>query len=134
MGERDADAATARQVLTSDPDLEPVDEGGARGGGRRTLLRAAATLAAVIALGAGAAVFLRWAHFVGADETTGHVAVYQGLPIELFAGVKLYHEVQDTPIAYASLDQETRKQLFDHTIRSKSSAVTAAEHAGDGQP
>jgi PPM family protein phosphatase len=135
IGERDADdAATSRQVLTSDPDLEPPDDDSAGGSARRTVLRVAATLAVVIALGAGAAAFLRWAHFVGADESSGHVAVYQGLPVDLFAGVKLYHEVQDTPIAYASLDEATRKRLFDHTIRSKSSAVAAARHAGDGQP
>jgi protein phosphatase len=134
IGERDADAATARQVLTADPDLEPPDDERSGGGSRRTVLRAVATLAVVVALSAGAAAFLRWAHFVGADQTSGHVAVYQGLPIELFAGVKLYHEVQDTPIAYASLDQATRKRLFDHTIRSKSSAIAAAEHAGDAQP
>ena len=91
-------------------------------------------LAVVIALGVGSAAFLRWAHFVGADETSGHVAVYQGLPVDLFAGIKLYHEVQSTPIAYASLDPATRKKLFDHTIRSKSSAVAAAQHAGEPQP
>jgi PPM family protein phosphatase len=133
IGERDGEQAeTRRQVLTSDPDLEPEDTGG--GGGRRSLMWALATLAVVIALGVGSAAFLRWAHFVGADEASGHVAVYQGLPIELFAGVKLYHEVQSTPIAYASLDPATRKKLFDHTIRSKSSAVAAAQHAGEPQP
>jgi protein phosphatase len=132
IGERDGEQAeTRRQVLTSDPDLEPEDAGG---GGRRSLMWALATLAVVNALGVGSAAFLRWAHFVGADEASGHVAVYQGLPIELFAGVKLYHEVQSTPIAYASLDPATRKRLFDHTIRSKASAVAAAQHAGEPQP
>ena len=132
IGERDGEQAeTRRQVLTSDPDLEPEDTGG---GGHRSLMWALATLAVVIALGAGSAAFLRWAHFVGADEASGHVAVYQGLPIDLFAGVKLYHEVQSTPIAYASLDPATRKRLFDHTIRSKASAVAAAQHAGEPQP
>lgn len=134
IGERDGEAAAAapRQVLTSDPDLEPREERG--GGGRRTLMWVAATLAVVFALGAGSVAFLRWAHFVGADEASGHVAVYQGLPIELFANIKLYHEVLDTPIAYASLDPATRKKLFDHTIRSRASAVSAAEHAGQPQP
>ncbi|HEX2589202.1 MAG TPA: Stp1/IreP family PP2C-type Ser/Thr phosphatase [Gaiellales bacterium] len=133
IGERDGEQAeTRRQVLTSDPDLEPEDTGG--GGRRRSLMWALATLAVVIALGVGSAAFLRWAHFVGADEASGHVAVYQGLPIDLFAGIKLYHEVQSTPIAYASLDPATRKKLFDHTIRSKSSAVAAAQRAGEPQP
>ncbi|HYW29764.1 MAG TPA: Stp1/IreP family PP2C-type Ser/Thr phosphatase [Gaiellales bacterium] len=133
IGERDGEQAEQRrQVLTSDPDLEPEDTGG--GGGRRSLMWGLATLAVVIALGVGSAAFLRWAHFVGADEASGRVAVYQGLPIDLFAGIKLYHEVQSMPIAYASLDPATRKKLFDHTIRSKASAVAAAEHAGEPQP
>jgi protein phosphatase len=133
IGERDGEQAeTRRQVLTADPDLEPVDD--RSGGGRRTLMWAVATVAVVIALAVGSVAFLRWAHFVGADEASGHVAVYQGLPVELFAGVKLYHEVKDTPIAYASLDPATRKRLFDHTIRSKASAVATAEHAGEPQP
>jgi hypothetical protein len=95
---------------------------------------AVATVAVLVALGAGSVAFLRWAHFVGADEASGRVAVYQGVPIDLFAGLKLYHEVQDTPVAYASLDPATRRKLFDHTIRSEASAVAAAEHAGEPQP
>jgi protein phosphatase len=132
IGERDAQQTeTRRQVLTSDPDLEPEDTGG---GSRRTLMWAVATVAVLVALGAGSVAFLRWAHFVGADEASGRVAVYQGVPIDLFAGLKLYHEVQDTPVAYASLDPATRRKLFDHTIRSEASAVAAAEHAGEPQP
>jgi serine/threonine protein phosphatase PrpC len=134
IGERNpATAAATRQVLTSDPDLEPVS-GERSGSGRRTLIRLAATVAVVAVLGAGAAWGLRWAHFVGADENSGHVAVYQGLPIDLFAGFKLYHEVSDTNIAYATLDQQTRARLFDHTIRSDASAMSAAKHAGDQSP
>ena len=94
-----------RTILTSDPDLEP-DE-------RRTVAarRLRAVLLRALALGAGRApgggrggVGLRRSHFVGADETTGHVDVYQGLPIDLFAGIKLYHEVSESTRAYASLD------------------------------
>ena len=129
----EAEPPARRQVLTSDPDLEPDDEQRS-GGGRRSLLRALAVAGVVAVLGIGAAVGLRWAHFVGADETSGHVAVYQGLPIDLFAGVKLYHEVSSTNIAYASLDQATRKQLFDHRLRSRSDAVSAANRAGEQQP
>jgi protein phosphatase len=126
------EAAQPRTVLTQDPDLEQVDD---RGGSRkRTLLRIATTLGVIAILGAGSAYFLRWAHFVGADESSGHVAVYQGVPIDLFAGIKLYHEVSDTHIAYAALDQATRKKLFDHTIRSDASARSVAEGAGSSGP
>jgi serine/threonine protein phosphatase PrpC len=136
IGQRDpAAAAAARQVLVSDPDLEqPADGGGRSRSTRRTLLRSAAAVSVIALLGVAAVVGLRWAHFVGADESSGHVAVYQGLPIDLFGGFKLYHEVSDTNIAYASLDQSTRQKLFDHTIRSQSSALAAARHAGDPSP
>jgi protein phosphatase len=127
------DAAQPRTVLTQDPDLEPVDEGGGHST-RRTVLRVLTTVGIIAILGAGSIYFLRWAHFVGADESSGHVAVYQGLPIDLFGGVKLYHEVSDTHIPYAALDQATRKKLFDHTIRSDSSARSVAESAGSSGP
>jgi protein phosphatase len=126
------EAAQPRTVLTQDPDLEPVDEGGRSR--KRTVLRVMTTLGVIAILGAGSIYFLRWAHFVGADESSGHVAVYQGLPIDLFGGVKLYHEVSDTHIAYAALNQATRKKLFDHTIRSDASARSVAESAGSSGP
>ena len=53
----------------------------------------AATLAVVVLAGVAAVAGLRWAHFVGADETTGRVAIYQGLPFDLCGGLKLYREV-----------------------------------------
>ena len=120
--------AQPRTVLTEDPDSEPVDDGGRSH--RRTVLRIVTVVGVIAILGAGSIYFLRWAHFVGADQSSGHVAVYQGVPIELFGGVKLYHEVSDTHIAYAALDQATRKKLFDHTIRSDASARSVAESAG----
>ena len=134
VGQRDADAPGQREVLTSDPDLEPDPDSPQPGRGRRTAMWVAATLAVIVLAGVAAVAGLRWAHFVGADETTGRVAIYQGLPIDLWGGVKLYHEVGQTSVAYASLDQRTRKRLFDHTIRSASSARAAAESAGGRTP
>jgi PPM family protein phosphatase len=128
------DEAPQRTVLMEDPDLERREAEGRRGSTRRTVLRVVAAVAVIGAIGAGCVFFLRWAHFVGADESSGHVAVYQGLPIDLYGGVKLYHEVFETHTAYASLDQATRAQLFDHRIRSASSARKAAEEAGGTGP
>jgi len=130
---RSPEAGQPRTVLTQDPDLElpAEDRGGSR---RRTMLRVLTMLGVIAILGAGSIYFLRWAHFVGADQSSGHVAVYQGLPIDLFAGVKLYHEVSDTHISYAALDQATRQKLFDHTIRSDASARSVAESAGSSGP
>ena len=68
------------------------------------------------------------------NETTGHVAIYQGLPIDLFGGVKLYREVSESTLAYASLSAATRKQLFDHRIRSESDAKAAVRRAEQAGP
>jgi PPM family protein phosphatase len=134
VGPRDESiAATPREILTSDPDLEPV-ESGRPASGRRRMLRALIALAVLALIGGGLAVGLREAHFVGADETTGHVAVYQGLPIDLFGGIKLYHEVSESTLAYASLDAATRKQLFDHRLRSESDAQAAVRNAQRSGP
>ena len=129
---RSPQAAQPRTVLTQDPDLEPVDDH--HRNRKRTLLRVLTTLGVIAILGAGSIYFLRWAHFVGADESSGHVAVYQGVPIDLFGGVRLYHEVSDTHIPYAALSQATREKLFDHTIRSAASARSVAESAGSSGP
>jgi protein phosphatase len=135
IGPRDQAAVPAsREILTRDPDLEPDESDRPRRSTRSRSLRAVAALAVLGMLAAGFVAGLRWAHFVGADETTGQVAVYQGLPIDLFAGVKLYHEVSESPVAYASLDAATRKQLFDHRIRSKSSAEAAVRAAEQQSP
>ncbi len=130
----ESDGRTPREILISDPDLEPLDEPRRPRSRKQKLLRGVAALAVLGLVGAGLAVGLRWAHFVGADETTGHVAIYQGLPIDLFAGVKLYHEVDDTSLAYASLNPATRKQLFDHRIRSESDARAAVRDAARTSP
>ncbi|HVI36999.1 MAG TPA: SpoIIE family protein phosphatase, partial [Gaiellales bacterium] len=129
---RAQDDAPPRTVLTQDPDLEPVEDRSRSR--RRTVLRVTATLGVIAILGAGSIYFLRWAHFVGADQSSGHVAVYQGVPVDLFGGVRLYHEVSDTHIPYAALNQATREKLFDHTIRSDASARSVAESAGSSGP
>jgi PPM family protein phosphatase len=134
IGSRDeSETGTTREILTSDPDLEPVD-GGRPASRRRVLLRAFTAVAVLALIGGGIAVGLRKAHFVGADETTGHVAIYQGLPIDLFGGVKLYREVSESTLAYASLSAATRKQLFDHRIRSESDAKAAVRNAERAGP
>ena len=135
IGPRDEPATRPqREILTSDPDLEPEQDVNRPRSRRRSALRAFVVLAVLGLLGAGLAIGLRKAHFVGADETTDHVAIYQGLPIDLFAGVKLYHEVSESTLAYASLDVATRKRLFDHRIRSRSSAQAAIRTAEQQSP
>jgi protein phosphatase len=98
------------------------DEGGPRA---RTIvaLLGAGVLALVLAV--GAVVGLRESHFIGADTSTGRVAVYQGVPFDLPFGVHLYHVVYESTLSYATLTPRQRKTLFDHTLRSESGAISA---------
>jgi protein phosphatase len=76
-----------------------------------------------VALAVGTLVGLRESHFIGADTSTGRVAIYQGVPFDLPFGVRLYHVVYESTVSYASLTARQRQALFDHTLRSNSSAL-----------
>jgi PPM family protein phosphatase len=94
-----------------------------RGGSHLKLVVALVVALAVVAgLAVGAVVGLRESHFIGADERSGHVDIYQGVPFELPFGVRLYHAVYVSPVLYATLDPRERRRLFDHTLRSESDA------------
>jgi len=136
MGEVDeADrTAAARRILTVDPDLEDPDDDGRPVRWRRVAAASAVALVVIALLGAGAVFGLRESHFVGANETTGRIEIYQGVPVDLFAGIKLYHPVYASPVTYASLDPQTRKELFDHRLRSLDSARDAVKRIEEGSP
>jgi protein phosphatase len=63
-------------------------------------------------------------HFVGA-EADGHVVVYQGVPWNIVGNVHLYRAVYVSPLLASQLSQTERRTLFDHNLRSKSSALKA---------
>jgi serine/threonine protein phosphatase PrpC len=90
-------------------------------GRRRAPLFAA--LALVILVGAsGLVVWGLWSsHFVGAEQD-GHVAVYQGVPWNIVGNVRLYRTVYVSPLLTSQLSEAERRKLFDHTLRSDSSA------------
>ena len=122
-------------ILTSDPDFEPAEEEPGPGISGRTLaLRVAIGLGILVLLVAGVAVGLRESHFVGANESTGHIEVYQGVPIELTGSIKLYRTQYVSPVTYASLDPQTRKELFDHELRSYDGAREAVRRIEEGNP
>ena len=81
-----------------------------------------ATGLAVILLGAGSVFGLSRAHFVGVADN-GSVAVYQGLPWDLGFGLRLYRVVYESPLLAAQLSQDERRQLFDHDLQSRASAM-----------
>jgi protein phosphatase len=83
-----------------------------------------ATLLLLLVLIAGAlGVWGLWrSHFVGA-ESNGHVAVYQGVPWNVAGNLHLYRTVYESPLLVAQLSRSERQKLFDHSLRSKSSAL-----------
>jgi serine/threonine protein phosphatase PrpC len=84
--------------------------------GRRLLL-GLALLAFVAVLVALAFLGLSRAHFVGADED-GRIAVYQGLPWTLGAGLDLYRARYVSQLRAVQLTQGERAALFDHDLLS----------------
>jgi protein phosphatase len=93
---------------------------------RRRMGRLAVIVALVLALFAGLAVLALWglsrAHFVGATED-GQIAVYQGVPWDLVAGIDLYREryVSQT-LRAVQLSAEERRDLFDHDLMGEDEA------------
>jgi PPM family protein phosphatase len=90
---------------------------------RRVAIALVALLVLVAACGFG--VWGLWrSHFVGA-EVDGHVAVYQGVPWNIVGNVHLYRTVYVSPLLAAQLSRPERRKLFDHSLRSKDSALNA---------
>jgi protein phosphatase len=121
-----SDGAVHR-VLPADIDApsprRPRDPRQRSGGGalrRAAMIGSAVVLVAILAV--AGAIGLRASHFIGADTSTGRVAIYQGVPVDLPFGVHLYHVVYESRVSYVALAPDQRKKLFDHTLRSESSA------------
>jgi serine/threonine protein phosphatase PrpC len=88
--------------------------------GRRVILFALG-LAFVAAVVAAAFWALSRANFIGVDDG-GHVAVYQGVPWELGAGVHLYRARYVSQLQAVQLTETERQSLLDHHLTSYDSA------------
>jgi PPM family protein phosphatase len=126
VGEVGAEPATAgsgetAHILPSSLDDDEDDDGGPR---LRTLIAFVGVGVLAVGLAAAALVGLRESHFIGADTSTGRVAIYQGVPIDLPFGIHLYHVTFESTVSYASLTARQRKTLLDHTLRSESGAMS----------
>ena len=109
--------ATAPEPAVEEPRAgrEAVEEPRAKKARRwpRTLLYSFVALV-FLALVVGAAIWgLSRSHFVGASED-GHVAVYQGFPLELGGGVVLYRARYISRLQAVQLSRDERAELFDH--------------------
>jgi PPM family protein phosphatase len=114
--------------------LEPVPRQPSRRRWGRTLLISLAALAFVAILVALAFFGLSRAHFVGADED-GRVAVYQGLPWTLGAGLDLYRARYVSQLRAVQLTAAERSALFDHDLVSYDAArAQIARYEAEGVP
>ena len=114
-----------RHVLPADIGEEPPPAPPQRPRSHSGLRRAAIAASAVVlvfGLAIAGAIGLRASHFIGADTSTGRVAIYQGVPVDLPFGIHLYHVIYESRVSYVSLPPDQRRSLFDHTLRSESSA------------
>jgi serine/threonine protein phosphatase PrpC len=126
VAQPEAPAKGADDVTLTELDQVPTLEHAAPSPARRgRRSRRVAVIAAliVVTLLAGLAVFgLSRSHFVGA-ERSGHVAVYQGVPWDLFGGIRLYRLRYESPLLAAQLSQDERKKLLGHHLESYGSAL-----------
>jgi len=111
-----------------------VREGAARPRRGRAALKVVVSALVAGALAAAAITGLRWSHFVGADPASGRVAIYQGVPVDLGFGIRLYRLSSLTPVSYATLTARQRRSLFDHRLRSDAGARRAADSAAAVSP
>ncbi len=122
--EEDTDPRGAPLHLEGVDLQQPDRPGRVRRALRRTVL-SLVLLGVLAAVAVGALTALSWSHFVGA-EPDGRVAVYQGVPLDIGWGVRLYRPVQVTSLPAALLTQQQRRAAFDHRLRSKEAAIAAA--------
>jgi PPM family protein phosphatase len=92
---------------------------------RRPLRVAIVSAICLLVLGGlvGAAVLVeRNVYFIGQDDR-GLVTLYQGLPYELPAGIKLYRSQYVSSVPAGTLRPFERRRLLDHELRSRSDAA-----------
>jgi protein phosphatase len=88
---------------------------------RRITATVIVTLLIVVPIVIGISIAIRSVYFVGTDNE-GFVAVYQGLPYDLPAGIHLYREEFVSGVSAAALTPVRRDKLLDHKLRSQRDA------------
>ena len=126
--EEEAGAETDDDTTLDELDAVPTVQTARRGRERREhpvrrRVVFVSLLLLLVLVAGGLGVWGLWrSHFVGA-EPDGHVAVYQGVPWNIAGNVHLYRTVYESPLLTAQLSRSERKKLFDHSLRSESSAM-----------
>ncbi len=81
---------------------------------------------------AGAYLALQSVYFIGTNGR-GLVTLYQGVPYELPAGIKLYSGSYVSGVSAATLSEARRHTLLDHSLRSESDAMSLMHSLELGQ-
>lgn len=118
--EREA-AAQARRLQPRPPEEAPPRERVGSTRTRRVLIALFVTAFLGIPLLVGAWAASQTVYFVGSDD--GFVAMYRGVPYELPFGVDLYSVNYTSGVPVASLPEERRDELLDHSLRSRDDAA-----------
>jgi protein phosphatase len=132
--EQERDPAVATAVRPRAPRAPaPARAGRPRSPWRRRVTAAALIgLLIVVPVIIGISIAVRSVYFVGTDNR-GFVAVYQGLPYDLPAGVHLYREQFVSGVSAAALTPPRRKALLDHKLRSQNDANDLVKQLELGQ-
>jgi serine/threonine protein phosphatase PrpC len=88
---------------------------------RRVTAIALVTLLIVVPIVIGISIAIRSVYFVGTDND-GFVAIYQGLPYDLPAGIHLYREQFVSGVSAATIAPSRRDTLLNHKLRSQRDA------------
>ncbi|HEX3693603.1 MAG TPA: Stp1/IreP family PP2C-type Ser/Thr phosphatase [Solirubrobacteraceae bacterium] len=99
---------------------------------RRGLGVSLATLAVVAVLGAAAYLALQSVYFIATNQR-GLVTIFQGVPYELPAGIKLYSSYYVSGVSAAKLAPAQRQALLDHAWRSERDAAGLVRQLELGQ-
>jgi serine/threonine protein phosphatase PrpC len=103
----------------------PTPVGGRPPVRKRVRLRRTGVAAVVLVvlglIGSGAYLGLQSIYFIGTNSR-GLVTLFQGVPYQLPAGVKLYSSQYVSGVSASTLTPERRRTLLDHSLRSEANA------------
>ncbi|HEY5389658.1 MAG TPA: hypothetical protein VIJ83_03805, partial [Solirubrobacteraceae bacterium] len=105
---------------------------------RRRLVVGGVLLTVLAAVAIGALLAAQAVYFIGTDSS-GQVAIYNGLPYSLPGGIHLYTEYFVSGVTVAELSPAERQRLFNNELRSQASASRLVSQlelhqiAGQGQ-
>jgi PPM family protein phosphatase len=105
---------------------------------RRRRRRRALTATVVIGIAlamvlAGLWTASRAVYFVGADERSGVVTIYRGLPYELPFGIDLYERYYPSGVTLTAVPTQRRATFTDHRLRSKDDAESLVRQLERGE-